>query len=152
MHVLRIVDGERTPAMRFIYGAMDEAKEKIAKNLDGDVSSYKEIWDIIDKKWEFQLHRDLHATAYYLNPRFRWSPNVSEHPKIKTGLYKCMDRLIKDQDTYMEVDAQLDEYKYKRILFGFRSSLASYLTRPPGEYLNYHLIFCFIIVYINFIK
>ncbi|XP_062104413.1 uncharacterized protein LOC133815612 [Humulus lupulus] len=84
VNVLRIVDGERTPAMGFIYGAMDEAKEKIAKNLDGDVSSYKEIWDIIDQKWEFQLHRDLHATAYYLNPRFRWSPNVSEHPEIKT--------------------------------------------------------------------
>lgn len=152
VNVLRIVDGERTPAMGFIYGAMDEAKEKIAKNLDGDVSSYKEIWEIIDQKWEFQLHRDLHATAYYLNPRFRWSPNVSEHPEIKTGLYKCMDRLIKDQETYVKVDAQLDEYKYKRGLFGFRSSLTSYLTRPPGEYLNFYLIFCFIIVYINIIK
>ncbi|XP_062099339.1 uncharacterized protein LOC133805231 isoform X2 [Humulus lupulus] len=134
VNVLRIVDGERTPAMGFIYGAMDEAKEKIAKNLDGDVSSYKEIWEIIDQKWEFQLHRDLHATAYYLNPRFRWSPNVSEHPEIKTGLYKCMDRLIKDQETYVKVDAQLDEYKYKRGLFGFRSSLTSYLTRPPVEW------------------
>ncbi|XP_062112826.1 uncharacterized protein LOC133823982 [Humulus lupulus] len=120
--------------MGFIYGAMDEAKEKIAKNLDGDVSLYKEIWEIIDQKWEFQLHRDLHATAYYLNPRFRWSPNVSEHPDIKTGLYKCMDRLIKDQETYVKVDAQLDEYKYKRGLFGFRSSLTSYLTRPPVEW------------------
>ncbi|XP_062102910.1 uncharacterized protein LOC133813893 [Humulus lupulus] len=109
VNVLRIVDGERTPAMGFIYGAMDE-------------------------KWEFQLHRDLHATAYYLNPRFRWSPNVSEHPEIKTGLYKCMDRLIKDQETYVKVDAQLDEYKYKRGLFGFRSSLTSYLTRPPVEW------------------
>ncbi|XP_062103487.1 uncharacterized protein LOC133814558 [Humulus lupulus] len=134
VNVLRIVDGERTPAMGFIYGAMDEAKEKIAKNLDGDVSSYKEIWEIIDQKWEFQLHRDLHATAYYLNPRFRWSPNVSEHPEIKTGLYKCMDRLIKDQETYVKVDAQLDEYKYKRGLFGFRSSLTSYLTHPPVEW------------------
>ncbi|XP_062082381.1 uncharacterized protein LOC133788794 [Humulus lupulus] len=134
VNVLRIVDGERTPAMGFIYGVMDEAKEKIAKNLDGDVSSYKEIWEIIDQKWEFQLHRDLHAIAYYLNHRFRWSPNVSEHPEIKTGLYKCMDRLIKDQETYVKVDAQLDEYKYKRGLFGFRSSLTSYLTRPPVEW------------------
>ncbi|XP_060965471.1 uncharacterized protein LOC133034407 [Cannabis sativa] len=92
VHALRLVDGE-TPTMGFIYGAIDEAKKNIAKNLDGDLSSYKEIWDIIDQKW---------------------SPNVSEHPEIKIGLYKCMDRLIKDEKIYMKVDAQLDEYKYSK--------------------------------------
>ncbi|KAH6779568.1 hypothetical protein C2S52_010805 [Perilla frutescens var. hirtella] len=40
VHVLRIVDGEKTQAMGFIYGAMDEAKETIAKNYDGDLSIY----------------------------------------------------------------------------------------------------------------
>ena len=48
VHVLRIVDGEKEPAMAYIYGAMDECKEKIASNFDGDASKYKEIWDIID--------------------------------------------------------------------------------------------------------
>ncbi|XP_052621725.1 uncharacterized protein LOC111887896 [Lactuca sativa] len=57
VQVLRLVDGEQTPAMGFIYGAMDECKEKIAKNLDNNLASYKEIWDIIDKKWELQMHR-----------------------------------------------------------------------------------------------
>ncbi|XP_021974445.1 uncharacterized protein LOC110869505 [Helianthus annuus] len=51
VEVLRIVDGERSPAMAFIYGAMDECKEKIASNFDNKESSYKEIWDIIDEKW-----------------------------------------------------------------------------------------------------
>ncbi|KAH6830676.1 Agenet domain-containing protein [Perilla frutescens var. hirtella] len=92
VHVLRIVDGEKTPTMGFIYGVMDEAKETIAKNCDGDLSIYKEIWDIIDEKWDNQLHRDLHVAVYFLNPRYRWSPNVSEHAEIKTSLYKCMER------------------------------------------------------------
>ncbi|KAD6795885.1 hypothetical protein E3N88_06781 [Mikania micrantha] len=48
--VVRLVDGEQTPAMGFIYEEMDECEEKFAKNLDNKVSSYKEIWDIIDKK------------------------------------------------------------------------------------------------------
>lgn len=43
VEVLRIVDGERSPAMGFIYGVIDEVKMKISKNLDGQVSSYKEI-------------------------------------------------------------------------------------------------------------
>lgn len=134
VHVLRIVDGERTPAMGFIYGAMDECKEQIQKNFNNDVSSYKEIWDIIDQKWEFQMHRDLHAAAYYLNPRYRYSPDVSDHPEIKKGLYSCMERLVRDDNTYKEVDLQLDEYKYKRGLFGNKAALSSYMTRPPGKY------------------
>ncbi|CAH1415744.1 unnamed protein product [Lactuca virosa] len=72
VEVLRIVDGEQSPTMALIYVAMDECKEKIAKNFDNEVSSYKEIWDIIDEKWEHQMHRDLHAAAYYLNPQFRF--------------------------------------------------------------------------------
>ncbi|KAH6837522.1 hypothetical protein C2S53_008495 [Perilla frutescens var. hirtella] len=131
VHVLRIVDGEKTPAMGFIHGAMNEAKETIAKNCDGDLSIYKEIWDIIDEKWDNQLHRDLHAATYFLNPRYRWSPNVSEYAEIKTGLYKCMERLIKDQNIFMKVDEQLDSYKYKKELFGFKASMQSFMTRPP---------------------
>lgn len=36
VHILRLVDGEM-PAMGFNYNAMDEAKETLQKNFDGDV-------------------------------------------------------------------------------------------------------------------
>ncbi|CAH1424022.1 unnamed protein product [Lactuca virosa] len=122
VQVLRLVDGEQTPAMRFIYGAMDECKEKIAKSLDNNLASYKEIWDIIDKKWELQMHRDFHAAAYYLSPQYRWSPNVSEHPEIKRGLYDVMERLVKDTTVYLKIEDQLVAYKEKRGLFGYRAA------------------------------
>ncbi|XP_024019225.1 uncharacterized protein LOC112090946 [Morus notabilis] len=48
--VLRVVDSEKMPAMGFIYGAMEKAKEEIAKNLGGEEKDYKEIWEIIDEK------------------------------------------------------------------------------------------------------
>ncbi|KAI3516120.1 hypothetical protein L1887_15030 [Cichorium endivia] len=50
------------------------------------------------------------------------------------GLYRCMERLIKDRNTFMKVDAQLDEYKYKRGLFGYSACLTSYTWRPPVEW------------------
>ncbi|KAM0018998.1 putative HAT dimerization domain, ribonuclease H-like superfamily [Helianthus debilis subsp. tardiflorus] len=138
VEVLRIVDGEQTPAMGFLYGAMDGCKEKIAKNLNNVQASYKEIWDIIDEKWDFQMHRALHAAAYYLNPKFRWSPDVSQHPEIKRGLYDVMERLVKDNGVYMKIEEQLILYREKKGLFGYRGSLATYQTRPPvlwwGEY------------------
>jgi len=35
---------------------------------------YQPIWDVIDERWDKQLHRPLHATGYYLNPQFHYSP------------------------------------------------------------------------------
>ncbi|KAJ9558023.1 hypothetical protein OSB04_012637 [Centaurea solstitialis] len=116
VHVLQIVDGE-TPAMGFIYGAMDEAKERIAKNLDDDVSSYKEIWDIIDAKWDHQLHRDLHASGYFLNPRFRWFNDFSNHSDITRGLFACVERLVKDDVMYSKIEEQINEYENRQGLF-----------------------------------
>ncbi|XP_052178007.1 uncharacterized protein LOC127791885 isoform X2 [Diospyros lotus] len=67
--VLRVVDNEDKPAMPYIYEAMDRAKEAIAKSFD-DERKYKQIFEIIDGRWNIQLHRPLHATGYYLNPEF----------------------------------------------------------------------------------
>ena len=50
VQVLRLVHGEKIPKMGFINGAMDTTKEEIEKNFNGQLSSYKEMWDIIDKK------------------------------------------------------------------------------------------------------
>ncbi|KAK0575190.1 hypothetical protein LWI29_035295 [Acer saccharum] len=84
------------PTMRFIYGAMDKAKNEIATNLVNGKEAYKEIWKIIDEKWEMQLHRHLHAAVYYLNPRFQYSDGLSTHIKVKIGLMVCMEKLIHD--------------------------------------------------------
>ncbi|KAK0581067.1 hypothetical protein LWI29_009593 [Acer saccharum] len=63
-----MTDSEQLPAMGFIYGAMDKAKEEIAANLGNEEGAYKEIWKIIDKKGEFQLHRHLHAAILSESP------------------------------------------------------------------------------------
>lgn len=40
--------------MRFIYNAIDEAKEMIAKYFRGE-AIYKEIQEIINEEWEFNF-------------------------------------------------------------------------------------------------
>ncbi|GFP92789.1 hypothetical protein PHJA_001423200 [Phtheirospermum japonicum] len=67
-----MTDSEKMPGMGSLYGAMDKAKEEIAKNLGGEEGSYKELWNIIDEKWEFQMHHHLHAAVYFLNPHFQY--------------------------------------------------------------------------------
>ncbi|KAH1221145.1 hypothetical protein GmHk_12G034635 [Glycine max] len=68
--VLRLVDGERKPALGYIYKAMDKAKETIIKSFTNNESKYKDVFAIIDKRWNCQLHRPLHATFHFLNPYF----------------------------------------------------------------------------------
>jgi hypothetical protein len=66
--VLRMVDGDK-PAMGFVYEAMDQAKEAIKEAYQGKRQKYLPLWRIIDERWNKQLHRPLHVTGYYLNPR-----------------------------------------------------------------------------------
>ncbi|XP_028550765.1 uncharacterized protein LOC114579647 [Dendrobium catenatum] len=122
VQVLRLVDAEKKPAMGFIYNAMDEAKELIAHNLGGEEASYREIWDIIDARWEVQLHRHLHAAAYYLNPQFQYSEKKSSNPEVKLGLYHYMDRLIPEQADRELADLQLVIFKNKEGFFGLNAA------------------------------
>jgi hypothetical protein len=54
--------------MRYIYEAMNRAKEKIVKSFDNILNRYEKIWNIVDLRWELQLHRP-DAVTYYLNQK-----------------------------------------------------------------------------------
>ncbi|KAL0913450.1 hypothetical protein M5K25_016912 [Dendrobium thyrsiflorum] len=122
VQVLRMVDAEKKPAMGFIYNAMDEAKEMIASNLGGEEGSFREIWNIIDDRWEQQLHRHLHAAGYYINPQYQYAENKSTNPEIKLGLYHCMDRLISDATERSNADMQLVPFRNKESFFWITTS------------------------------
>ena len=58
--VLRMVDSDDKAEMRFLYEAMDRAKEAIKKNVGNE---YQKWWEIVDNRWERLLHRDIHAAG-----------------------------------------------------------------------------------------
>lgn len=130
--VLRMTDSEKVPGMGFLYGAMDKAKEEIAKNLGGELGAYKEIWSIIDEKWDFQMHRDLHAAAYFLNPRFQYSEGFSLRSEVKLGLYNCLGKLVTNRVDREKADEQIDKFKKAEGLFGNPLAKSSATKRSPG--------------------
>eukprot|EP00253_Pinus_taeda_P002338 PITA_02338 len=69
VRVLRMVDGDK-PAMGYIYEAMDLAKEVIKRRYGDDETKYMPLWDIIDARWDRQLHPPLHVVGYFLNPQY----------------------------------------------------------------------------------
>lgn len=52
VHFLRLVDNIKEPAMGYVYKAMDRAKDAIQGSFNGNEEMYKEIFAIIDKRWE----------------------------------------------------------------------------------------------------
>nr|DAD32667.1 TPA_asm: hypothetical protein HUJ06_011519 [Nelumbo nucifera] len=70
VQVLRLVDRGNKPSMGYIYEAMDRAKEAIASSFGRHEEKYKHIFEIIDKRWECQLHQPLHTASFYLNLKF----------------------------------------------------------------------------------
>ncbi|KAH1087150.1 hypothetical protein GLYMA_07G163900v4 [Glycine max] len=92
--VLRLVDGERKPAMGYTYEAMDKAKETIIKSFNNNESKYKDVFAIIDKRWNCQLHRPLHAVAYFLNPEFFYGNTDLEFDfEVTNGLFDCIKKM-----------------------------------------------------------
>ena len=93
--VLRLVDGEKKTPMGYIYEAMTRAKDTIVRSFNRNEEKYKEIFKIIDKRWEIQLHRPLHAAGYFLNPEFFYDKLEIEHDvEIMSDLYKWQETLL----------------------------------------------------------
>ncbi|GFQ02113.1 hypothetical protein PHJA_002355200 [Phtheirospermum japonicum] len=127
-----MTDSDKMLGMGFLYGAMDKAKEEIAKNLGGEEGSYK-LWNIIDEKWEFQMHRHLHAAAYSLNPRFQYDNGFSSHVEVKSGLYACLEKLIPNESDREKADLQLDFFHKRDGLFGCSLVRSSCKKRSPRK-------------------
>lgn len=133
--VLRLVDGDLKPASGYIYEAMDRAKEQIKENLNGKESRYRQIWDLVDERWNLQLHRPLHAAAFYLNPRFQYDPKYEAdltHMEVKKGLYYVIQRMCDDVETKIKIDEQLDMFKNGIGLFGYEMAKLTWNKKQPG--------------------
>ncbi|XP_052187694.1 uncharacterized protein LOC127798276 [Diospyros lotus] len=133
VRVLRLVDGEKKPAMGYIYEAMDRAKEAIANSFNGDEKKYAPIFQIIDNRWDVQLHRPLHAAGWYLNPEYFYK---AEHidPEIMNGLYECIRKLNPDIKVQDQIDAELSMYNNADGFFGNYMAIRKRAEKSPAEW------------------
>ncbi|GKD70161.1 argonaute 5-like protein [Tanacetum coccineum] len=107
--------------MCYIYQAMKKAKEAISSSFNDDENKYRDVFAIINKRWECQLHHPLHATGYYLNPQFYYSdPNIEEDPEVSSGMYQCVMRLVPNEDDQSKLTAEKQMYRNVEVCIGMR--------------------------------
>ncbi|XP_028214995.1 uncharacterized protein LOC114397069 [Glycine soja] len=132
--VLRLVDGERKPAMGYIYEAMDKAKETIIKSFNNNENKYKDVFAIIDKRWNCQLHRPLHAAAHFLNPEFFYDNTDLEFDfEVTNGLFDCIKKLVPQFDVQQKILTELHLYKIGPKHFGSYFAMAQRKTHSPND-------------------
>lgn len=100
--------------------------------------SYKPILEIVDERWVDQLHRPLHAAAYFLNPQFQYSADFQVSADIKIGLYNCLQRMVPDPDERMLIDLQMDAFKNAKGLFGLPTAVMTRTKKTPGAFFSFY--------------
>lgn len=132
--VLRLVDGENKPPMSYIYEAMDRAKEAIMASFANNEEKYKNVFEIIDRRWSIQLHRPLHATGHFLNPEFFYAnPNMEKDVEVMKGLYDCIERLMPNSHLQDKIIEEIPMYKKAEGLFGMNIAIRQRSARAPGN-------------------
>ncbi|KAK2433551.1 hypothetical protein QL285_018808 [Trifolium repens] len=134
--VLRLVDSDAKPAMGFIYEAMDSCKKRIQSNFNNIQKYYEPVWKLIDKRWKGQLHRPLHAAAYYLNPQYHFGKDFKgDNIDVKNGLYSCVSRLVSDDVQRDKINMQLADFHFcQGPLFGSEYAKKARTTMHPAQW------------------
>ncbi|XP_027351140.1 uncharacterized protein LOC113862240 [Abrus precatorius] len=140
VRVLHLVDGERRPAMRYIYEAMEKGKEAIMKSFKNNKSKYKDVFAIIDNRWTCQLHRLLHAAGHILNLKLYYdNPQIEFDLEGTNGLYDCIKRLVPSRDVQQNILLESPIYKSGGGPFGSdfaKSQRKVLLLLNSGEYID----------------
>eukprot|EP00253_Pinus_taeda_P008626 PITA_08626 len=132
VRVLRMVDGDK-PAMGYIYEAMDLAKEAIKRRYGDDETKYMPLWDIIDARWDRQLHSPLHAAGYFLNPQYFYDKSkFNEDGEVGKGLMTCMEKCFPDPEHQSHVFSQLQDYRAPFKLFAYTNAIRQRSKMLPG--------------------
>jgi hypothetical protein len=142
--VLRLVDGE-TLAMGYIYEAMDQAKEQIRTVYKDRVAKYGPIWEIIDNRWNNQLHRPIHAVGYFLNPRYHYKAQLGDDltGEVKDGLYECLERMVPDETEQLEVHRQISAFTRATGTFGKNlAKIARDVDQPGKQFQSFFKFSC----------
>ncbi|KAL4339955.1 hypothetical protein GQ457_08G026120 [Hibiscus cannabinus] len=115
---------------------MDRAKEAIVASFNENKLKYSEVFKIIDKRWECQLHRPLHAAGHFLNLEFFYdNPEIEQCVEMINGLYDSIMRLVPTLDDKKdEIMEELTAYKQAHGLFGNPMAIRHRKTKAPTEW------------------
>ncbi|KAF3777470.1 hypothetical protein EJ110_NYTH45657 [Nymphaea thermarum] len=102
-------------------------------NVDNDQKMYTKIWQVIDHRWDNQMHHRLHDAGYYLNPHFHYDDDVLTDKRIKAGLIECLDIMVPTVEERCDILVQLDSYENEVGEFDRSLAIGTRKKKHPGS-------------------
>ncbi|GAA0141675.1 hypothetical protein LIER_35437 [Lithospermum erythrorhizon] len=110
---------KKTPAIGYIYEAMDRAKEDISKAFSDREDTYNEFFTIIDRRWDNKLHKPLHAAGHSLNRSlFDKDQEIDGVYEIVEGFQTFLLKMVLDHEKQEKIMEELDAYRGTEGSFG----------------------------------
>eukprot|EP00253_Pinus_taeda_P016683 PITA_16683 len=95
--------------MGYIYEIMDQEKEQLQTTYKDRLAKYGCIWEIIDNKWNNQLHHPIHAVGYFLNQKYHYKAWLGDlqDGEVRARLIDCLECMVPSHANYLEIHRQL---------------------------------------------
>lgn len=138
LKVLREVSGGK-PAVGYIYDSMTRAKDPIRTYFIMDEAKCKTFFDIVDRRWQNQLHSPLHSAAAFLNPSIQYNNPQNKFSglgKVKEDFYKVIEKLLPTPELRRDMTNQIYVFQKATGMFGCSLALEARDTALPGTFLE----------------
>ncbi|KAL5759938.1 hypothetical protein ACOSQ2_018776 [Xanthoceras sorbifolium] len=126
--VLRLVDGDKKPAMGFVYGELLQAKEDIKVALNNVDRNYKPIIDIIDARIKGRLDSSLHLAAYFLNPYYCYKDTtIKDKVDVNVAMFECVEAIYSTDNYHIQdtiANTEIRKYKMKEGTFRLQLAIS----------------------------
>lgn len=131
--LLKIVDGDAKPSMGYVYDGMYRAKKAIKEMFRNRKPLYKKYTEIFKARWDKHLKRNLHATAYYLNPAVFYDDSYKEKSRVVESVVEMLEvkAICPNMAKAME---EMQAYRRREGSFGKESAMKLRKTMQPGEH------------------
>ncbi|KAL8556408.1 hypothetical protein ACS0TY_004014 [Phlomoides rotata] len=112
-----------------VYDRIYRAKKTIKDLFRRKRRLYKPFTNIIKKRWDKQLPRDIHATTYLLNPTFAYGKeNMCKKKEIMDNFVEIVTILIRDKSIQMKFTDEVSIFQERLGSFGQSLALESLKT------------------------
>ena len=107
--------------------------------MKNKISTYIPFTNVIDARWDKQLHSAIHAVGCYLNPGIFFRPSFKKQKKVTKGLLSSITRLVLDLDEQDNLSSQIEAYKKSLGDFGMPMAIRQREKLSPDTlYLSIH--------------
>ncbi|XP_031395654.1 uncharacterized protein LOC116206953 [Punica granatum] len=133
--VLRIVDSDERPAMGFLLEAIFKAREEMLKRFNKRKKKIESYINILDTRWDKQLHKNLHAAGYWLNPKYQYDLTEMEKNRgTVSGLLDVIERYSYGKPSLQtKLTSEMKIFKNAEGDFGRVSAVSDRIVIAPED-------------------